>query len=317
MSKSTGTGIPVWTELTTDSTDANGQFNVTGLPSGALRFSPVRRIEPGGAGGTANREASLRSALDSADYVLMMQHAVGDIRLTDHQILAADLTGNGGVVSALDGAYLQRRWTDSSFEFPVADATACGSDWAFAAFEDGLPLGATAVNPNITTDTSCSMGAIELPAGAGSAMGLNFDGVLFGDVDGSWGAVTSESLARAAGSRPRLEFGRIQRRGQLLQVRLYVAGIAEFYGANFEISYDPLHFELRHVRKLRPIRGARVEIFEDEVEGRIRVMLGKARPMSAGSILALHLIAKDHDAEPALGLDSIKIVTDDELAAFR
>ena len=149
-------------------TNGNGDYAFTNLTSGSLSIRPTN---------FGDRDDAI-SGLDAA-YVL--QAVTGIRQLTEDQMLACDVTGNGDL-SSLDAAKILQFLVGTASGFPVADS--CGSDWLFA--PTAVPVSGQSLLPPIISSGDCRRGSIAFNPLTASAQGQSFKAILFGDCTGNW-----------------------------------------------------------------------------------------------------------------------------------
>lgn len=108
------------------------------------------------------------------------QFLVGSRVFDANQRLAGDTTGNG-TVSSLDATRIQEYLVGNLAWLPVA--LNCASDWAFVPVP-GPQGNPTPIAPHVTVP--CTVGGISYSSVTGGVSGQDFQGILFGDVTGSW-----------------------------------------------------------------------------------------------------------------------------------
>lgn len=288
-------------------TEIDGGYAVTsqldGASTGIVEVAARRRA--------ADHHDDLRNAINICDAVLAKMAAVDDESITPLQKRAADVSGNGSV-TALDVVYISRRVGGSDDEFPAVEF--CNSNWAFS--------GDSTIGES-EDKNACELARAPVDIHLPNAT-VDFTGTLFGDVDQSW--PNGGQCARASGAVARvvnvgltpppsayLVTGRPQERGQQVRIPVAAAGTDQLVAGDFTLVFDPASFELRHVRRLTPLHGSIVQVHLDEVAyGRVRIIFVSRSPIAAGPLVAVHLIARDRDAAPALEIDSMNLVVHED-----
>lgn len=171
-----GNGTPVGA-VTVHVSDPNGGRSLATDSGGHFETSVGARtvvtVEPQAQGNTG-------SAVTVADAVGILRYLVGLQELSATQQLAADATGDGRI-STSDAVHLLRYLV--GVKGVLRAAQLCGSDWVF--LPAGAPSGATVTLPTVSGST-CVHGAVQVETGSTDLAGLDFEGLPFGDVNGSW-----------------------------------------------------------------------------------------------------------------------------------
>jgi hypothetical protein len=157
------------------SASAGTQWGYTA--TGAYR--PLCTATPGYARLSAIRDGITTSTVSALDAAWVMQYVVDKRELTDDQILACDVTGDG-TCSALDAARILQFVVGKIPRLPAA--IACGSDFLF--YPEASPGWATH-RPELYGGT-CVNGYAEALDCGDEMVGPNFTAILLGDVTGNW-----------------------------------------------------------------------------------------------------------------------------------
>lgn len=175
------------------------------------------------------------NAISAFDASFILRYTVGLISLTPYQLIAGDVTGNGGV-SSYDAAFILQYVVDIIDQFPI------GERWEF--IPDSFPL-------DQSNWTTAPDSLVYAPLNANMS-DQNFHGVVYGDLSGNWsaGPGTISPMAKVDKMEHPLEWGKIQVAAEnhfKLPLRLTLAQgissvqIALNYDAN-ELTLDSLRF---------------------------------------------------------------------------
>ena len=243
--------------------DPDGDFSFAAAAPGAWHLAPAKNGDRGG-------------AVTSYDAALVLRATVGLGPLSALATTACDVTGNGSL-SPLDASHILRAALGAAPRF--AAAAACDSDWIFApAAAPGA--GQTPVLPAMT-DASCTPGAILFAPLAADQDGRDFDARVRGDCSGNWtppgGAPAT--LSGTPGEAARLRFGRPRRRGQRIEVPiwLHVRGPTHSLDVQIETADAATRFRAAAFAAGVLLRHER------DASGRIAIAMASARPLPSGS----------------------------------
>ena len=148
------------------STDTTGAFSAVPLAAGTWTVQP-RKSDASGA------------AVSTLDAVYILQALMGIRTFSPEQLIACDVSGNGGL-SVYDAVLILQYISGLISEFPVA--TTCGSDWAFIPVPSGTSAGL--ISPAVGLD-SCQPGAAQLTL-IDTSLTQDFTAIRFGDCTGNW-----------------------------------------------------------------------------------------------------------------------------------
>lgn len=293
-------------------------------PNGEYSIAPVNPTQATQVDLSARRRETsfgeVRRAIDTCDVALALSAAVGLEELSPLQRLAADVSGNG-TISSLDAIQISQRLGEGEFaQQPFDVAQTCDSDWIF---RPRLGAGATGIVylPQIASQV-CHLARIRMFYNGVALPERSFEGVPFGDVDLSWPGANacdgqgsrlarvdsgSDELVSNEGSF--LVSGRPQVRGQQIRVPVGIDGLDSVVAAEMTIEFDSERFDLRHVRRLKPLRGAIFQLQRRQAkEGRVSVMFASRKPLPEGAFLAVHLVARDREATAGVTLRGVDLI---------
>ncbi len=137
------------------STNASGEFSFSEIPEGDYVIKPQKT-----GGGS--------ESISPFDAAKILQYSVGLIELNPYQFIAADVSGNG-TVSPFDASYILQYSVQLIQSFPI------GKDWFFLPYD--FPL--DDANWNSAPDSI-------LLSLSKDTTGLDFKGIVLGDVTGNW-----------------------------------------------------------------------------------------------------------------------------------
>jgi hypothetical protein len=276
-------------------TTGNGDYAFTNLTSGSLSIEPTN---------FGDRNDAV-SGLDAA-YVL--QAVTGLRQLTQDQLLACDVTGNGDL-SSLDAAKILQFLVGTVSGFPVADA--CGSDWLFA--PTAVPMSGQSLLPPIISSGDCRRGSIAFNPLTVSAQGQSFKAILFGDCTGNWSAPGGTARQALATRSAQVFAGRARR------TRCGKIAVPIFVRAD---SFNSAQITLRYDSNLTPV-GARpasrdsLDVLVTQSSPRpgiMEVALASGRPLRGGRLLYVDFEAGTEPAAP--GSVTVVDASVDESAAL-
>ncbi len=292
------------TSTESTSSAGSGSFSFTAIDAAPWLVQPSKQ------GGFAN---GVISPLD-ASYVL--QELVGLRRLTNAQVLACDVTGDGNL-SALDATRILQRALGSSTPFAAAES--CDSDWIFIPNAQGAQ-NQTQIDPLLEGGSTCRPGAIQYNPLTGEIDGQNFTAVVIGDCTGNWtsaGAATSASLrVGGAGGDHTVTVGPERRSRRRLRVPISVRGGDGFNALEVRLGYDAAALAPLRVRSRGKARDALVSWRESEA-GEMTVMLasGNRIPSPSRNVLVVDFEIVGEVSRRALR--SARTLVDEENARVR
>ena len=234
------------------SSDALGSFLISGVPGGDYSLEP-------------SHQGNLGSSISAYDAAFVLQFVADLISFTPYQMVAADVSGNGGV-SAFDASYILRYVAGLITEFPVAE------EWMFipAAFQ---------IDENNWASAPDSIAYLPLDS---DQAGQDFEGIVFGDVSGNW---SPPGLELAAGQKNvtgsadvswgELEF--VDNQQFIAPVVMDVNG--ELYSAEMEIAFDSETLNLKEVRLGESLKDFYFEYSVDK--NSLKLALAGARPLTS------------------------------------
>ncbi|MFQ6092080.1 MAG: choice-of-anchor D domain-containing protein [bacterium] len=235
-------GVPVDSVLLTAIT---GGFAYTDISdeTGTYRFTDL----VGGLGYAVrpSKDGDWRDALAAYDASLVTRSIVGLETLSDHQRIAADVTGNG-TVSALDASQILQ------FVVGITDGFGIGKDWTF------LPE------------------SRDYPVLDGDYAGQDFIGILYGDVSGNWGETNGVKLNGDCANRVEAPVAK-GAPGQIIRVPIILLESEGVLAADIDLTYDP--------NLITPLSVASTPLTSEYLleyrvtEGRIQIALAGAEPI--------------------------------------
>jgi len=269
-------GVPVSTR-----TDSTGNYALLDLVPGSLTIVPAML------GGSV-------AGVGAMDAVIALETAAGLRTLTQEQLLACDVTGNGGV-SSLDASYILQFSVGDMLQTPVGEN--CDSDFLFV--PNAAPVSGQTTSPPIITRTSCVPGRITLNPLGGSAAGQDFIAIALGDCSGDWQTGGGAGGGAGAAS-PHLSLGPLHGHDPALRLPFYVEAGASFRALDLELRYDPSLLSADRVRLVGPARDSLFRANVSET-GAIRLGLASIAPITAGTdaVLVVHFAATDRNPSGA------------------
>ncbi len=160
-------------------TDSDGYFCFTTLNSGDYRLK-------------AHKENDIRNTADVFDALWILQYVVGLNTFSPYQMIAGDVTGNDKV-TAYDASYILQYSANLIDKFPImTDST---DFWKFVPDDFPLDLTNWTLIPDSVSYTLLTSDTTD-----------NYKGIIYGDVNGSWGLAESSLIgSNAAEATTRLE----------------------------------------------------------------------------------------------------------------
>jgi parallel beta-helix repeat protein len=255
----------------TASSDATGQFTVTGVPDAAWRLTPNKNGDRNGGVG----------ALDAA-YVL--QFVAGLRSFSSDQMTACDVTADG-TVSALDAQRILQFTVGLLAELPAA--TACGSEWLFVPTPTAGGMQQLQL-PTLAGGT-CTPGAIAASGLASDLTGENFRALLIGDCTGNWQPSASGPAFRQHAAAPHTQITHLYRRpGGRLGAAVFVRARTPFQALEAELDVDPTRLRLVRARPALAGHGALLQAHQGS-SGTIAMALAQPLPVAANQRVAIAL----------------------------
>jgi len=183
-------------------TDAGGGYALGPMPPGDYLIEVTRtQVETG--------------AIDPLDVSDILRHLVGTLALSDDELRAADVSGNGRA-GTTDASLILRYIVGIETQFPA------GPLWQFE------PAGVTI---NLLTDEI-----------------QGFTSFLLGDVNGNW-EESAPAPKPLGGTGPQLRFGDIlPHEADLTRFTLKAEDVRELLGGQLRLVYDPLDLEVTSVK---------------------------------------------------------------------
>lgn len=258
-------------------TDIAGNYTLANLSPGSLTIQPQKLGES-------------VQAVGSLDAVLALEVAAGLGTFDPNQLLACDVSGNGGI-SGLDASLILRFSVQSIAQLPVA--ANCASDFLF--IPNAAPAPGQTASPPIVTPASCVPGTIILDPLSGSVAGQDFIAIAIGDCSGDWspGGSGGARAATASGG-ARAWLGPLHGRDRSLRLPLYIEPGTSFQALDLELRYDPALLSADRVRLVGDARGALFQANLSE-PGTIRLGLAKLTPITSddNAVLVVHFQAEE------------------------
>jgi len=204
------------TTLTIDGQQTNtitdGTFSFTEIPSGDYTLKPTK-------------DSNLGTSISAFDASMVLRYVVGSLLLNPYQMIAADVSGNGGV-SAYDASYILRHVVGSITEFPVGD------DWTF-------------VTANFSIDDTnwhTAPDSINYMPLNSDQIDQNFYGIIYGDISGNW-APAGQLLARVPKSfsgSANVQWGELENLSlEQFAIPIQIDLKGKLISAEFSIRFDP------------------------------------------------------------------------------
>lgn len=210
------------------------------------------------------KQGDFGTAISSLDAVYILQHVVGRRSLTDRQILACDVTGDGRV-TALDAARVLEMTVGRLSRFPVVQP--CQSDWLFVVGDsDGESQLSTCAQPSVVVPPT---------------MDLEVEAVLPGDCTGNWEPAGSSLSQRIDARRTAAEVrvGKVRTRGNRVLMPFYVYSNAPYHAVDAQVSFDWELLAPSRVRILGHRGGGMVQV-QAQPSGRLNFALAHPEPLS-------------------------------------
>ncbi len=234
------------------STDAPGSFVITGVAGGDYSLKPVH-------------QGDLGSSISAYDASFVLRFVAELITFTPYQMLAADVSGNGGV-SAFDASYILRYVAGLINEFPVIQ------EWTFvpADFQ---------IDENNWTNAPDSINYLPLDSDMSNQ---DFEAIVFGDVSGNWSPPGLELAANQKNVTGNAIFNWgdvvISSEGQFdVPVSMNING--EVYSAEMEICFDTEALSLKKLKLGEQVKDFYLEYAA--TENVIKLALAGAKPLTS------------------------------------
>lgn len=251
-------------------TDATGNYSFTGLHYGNFILRP-RKL--GGQG----------RSITPFDAALLLQHVVGNSKLTPYQRIAADVSGDS-TISAFDAAFIMRYAVRLEKKFPVmADSLDC---WDF------VPTSFAINDTNwVARPDSLVYHPLEK-----EKFNQNFIGIVYGDVSQNWISPAMPAVAVEKSSMiATLELGNFQLVQQrAVEVPIQLEQGNSISSAEIDLQFDPKKFDLISVTATELSKEFLLSYNAEN--GCLKIAMAGARPITgSGSLVKIQFKAKHAD----------------------
>jgi hypothetical protein len=272
-------------------TDVNGDYELLDLPRGDYVVKPEKENDLG-----------TPSAISAFDAAWILQYGVGLRTFEPCQMIAGDVSGNGGV-SAFDAAKILQYGVGLINKFPIMpDST---HFWRFIPDDFALSMSNWMDAPDSIAYTPLNSDTSD-----------NYKGIIYGDVSGNWhpsdGGLAKSTVANVD---IRLEnvYGKA---GDKISLPINVDNASDIIAMNFTLEYNP------HVLKAVGVSLTSLtqdyQVAHNVEPGRIKVALAGSRSIAElGAIVNLEFDVLESESPDAGSLLQITemVINDGSIAA--
>lgn len=264
-------------------TDAEGEFLFEQIAGGNYTLKP-------------DKEEALGSSISAYDASFILRHVVSLITLTPQQMIAADVSGNGGV-SAFDASYILRYVVHLINDFPV------GSQWKFVPTNYPISSSNWATAPD-------SIGYFPLSANQADQ---DFQAIVYGDVSGNWTQPGMEvaSFPKGAAGSAELNWGDIRQRSEHtfeLPINARING--DLLAGQIQLQFDPAAISLDDISLGDKLSHFNFEY--RETNGKLNIAFASASPVTAEmELLKLNFCAGLNESNKKTILEIVEVLLND------